>query len=90
MTRLSLLTTARAVTAAVVAAGLLLSTSAVGAEPATPAPAGDATLLAAGSYWHGFVEFWTGSLKKQSGITLAILGVGAVCLFIITRGKWRK
>ena len=54
---------------------------------ALPASASDAL---AGSYWSGFTDFWLGSLRKQNGIVLMILGVGAVCLFIITRSKAKK
>jgi spermidine/putrescine-binding protein len=41
-------------------------------------------------YWDGFVEHWSKAFKKQNGIIMTALLVGAVCLFIITRGKWRK
>ena len=58
---------------------------------ATPAPAADPgpSALVAG-YWSGFVDHWQGVFQKQNGIVMALLGVGALCLFIITRGKWRK
>ena len=62
----------------------------------TPAPAAAADTTPAvfasmlGGYWQGFMEFWGGMLKKQNGIVMVDLGVGAVSLFIITRGKWRK
>ena len=56
-------------------------TTATIASPTTP-------LLA--SYWEGFVEHWTGVFKKQNGIVMGILLFGALCLFIITRGKWKK
>ena len=36
-----------------------------------------------------FVEHWTGVFQKQNGIVLGTLLIGAVCLFIITRGKWK-
>lgn len=58
------------------------------AEPVAAADPG-APLFAAG-YWAGFVEHWTGVFQKQNGIVMAALLVGAVCLFIITRGKWKK
>ena len=64
-----------------------------GGRGLTPAPllASDASAPVVGSaYWQGFVEFWAGGLKKQSGVVLTALGVGAVSLFIITRGKWQK
>ena len=75
--------------AALAGLGLLCSgAAAVAAEP------GAGPLLAAEfsfrGYWHGFVEFWLGGLKKQEGVVLVALGVAAVTLFIITRGKWRK
>jgi hypothetical protein len=53
------------------------------------AGAGGSGLLFAG-YWHEFLEHWTGVFQKQNGIVMAVLVIGAVCLFIITRGKWRK
>ena len=28
--------------------------------------------------------------QKQNGVVMGVLGVGAVSLFIITRGKWKK
>lgn len=89
MTHSGLVTTRRAVAVAALLTGLFLSAPAFAAAPTLPASDPPA-LVAAGSYWHGFVEYWTGSLKKQNGITLAVLGVGAVCLFVITRGKWKK
>jgi hypothetical protein len=52
------------------------------AEPGTP--------VFAASYWEGFIEHWSGVFQKQNGVVMAALIVGAVCLFIITRGKWRK
>ncbi len=42
------------------------------------------------SYWDGFVEHWSGKMKKQNGIIGLVLVVGAASLFIITRGKWNK
>ncbi len=58
------------------------------AAPATdPAPA---ALLGGTSYWQGFVEYWTGAVRKQNGVVMMALGLGAVCLFIITRAKWKK
>jgi hypothetical protein len=56
---------------------------------ATPAAASDSGPLVA-SYWAGFIEHWTGVFQKQNGIVMLALVVGALCLFIITRGKWRK
>lgn len=56
---------------------------------ALPAAAADSSALVAG-YWTEFYEHWAGVLKQQNGVVMATLGLGAVCLFIITRGKWRK
>jgi len=59
---------------------------------ASPALAGDnssSSPLFAG-YWSDFLDHWGGLLKKQNGIILVALCVGAVSLFIITRGKWKK
>jgi hypothetical protein len=41
-------------------------------------------------YWTGFVEHWTKVFQQQNGIGMAILGLGVVAIFIITRGKWKK
>ncbi|MBN9121251.1 MAG: hypothetical protein J0I06_19220 [Planctomycetes bacterium] len=58
---------------------------------AGPVAAGDAGApVLAASYWNGFIEHWSGVFQKQNGIVMAALLVGAVCLFIITRGKWKK
>jgi hypothetical protein len=43
-----------------------------------------------GGYWSEFMEHWGGVFKKQNGVIMAALGLGAVSLFIITRGKWKK
>src|SRR5205823_2683049 len=60
----------------------------------SPAAAADAppALFASAfrGYWQGFLDFWSGGLQKQNGIVMFALAVGAVALFIITRGKWRK
>lgn len=65
------------------------------AATATPVAAVEATAATAasplfGSYWQGFVDHWFGQLKHQNGVVLFALGIGAVSLFIITRGKWKK
>lgn len=43
-----------------------------------------------GNYWQGFLDFWKGTFQKQNGVVMGVLGVGAVALIIITRGKWQK
>jgi hypothetical protein len=57
--------------------------------PVAAADAGTPTLLA-GSYWSGFIDHWSGVFQKQNGVVMGALVIGAVCLFIITRGKWKK
>ena len=56
----------------------------VGCLLAAPTP------LFASSYWVGFKKFWTGYIGNTSGVVVTVLIVGAVALFIITRGKWGK
>ena len=67
----------------VVALAVLLT-----AAPAGAAEVGGPALFA--GYREGFIDHWTGVFQKQNGIVMLALVVGAVCLFIITRGKWRK
>lgn len=59
------------------------------ALPAAAAAGPGGPVLAVG-YWEGFVEYWKGVFQQQNGVVMGVLGVGAVALFIITRGKWRK
>lgn len=70
---------------AVVLAALLVPLTAPPARAAGPA----ARPLVAG-YWGEFVDHWSGKLRQQNGVVMFALGVGAVGLFIITRGKWLK
>jgi hypothetical protein len=56
---------------------------------AAPVAAGTGGALF-GNYWNSFLEFWKGMFQKQNGVVMGVLGVGAVALFIITRGKWQK
>jgi hypothetical protein len=58
------------------------------AAPALAGPAAPCPLF--GGYWNEFIEHWGGVFQRQNGIVLLVLGVGAVGLFIITRGKWKK
>ena len=61
------------------------------AASAGPAAASSAPVTPLfGGYASGFIDHWTEFFKKQNGIIMAALGVGAVSLFIITRGKWIK
>jgi hypothetical protein len=48
------------------------------------------TPLFANSYWVGFKKHWFGYVANTSGVVVTALLVGAVALFIITRGKWGK
>lgn len=58
------------------------------AGPARAADAPPPTLLA--GFWGEFLDHWRGVFQKQNGIVMGTLLMGAICLFIITRGKWRK
>jgi type IV secretory pathway VirB2 component (pilin) len=73
--------------------GLLLSLSLLATQP-TPAIASSGPLFARSSglnrYWENFQEFWLGSFRNSSAVALTVIGVGAVAMFIITRGKWQK
>ncbi|MFO0796871.1 MAG: hypothetical protein U0804_05295 [Gemmataceae bacterium] len=60
------------------------------AASAGPAAAASPTTPLFGGYASNFLEHWGDFFKKQNGIVMAALGVGAVSLFIITRGKWVK
>jgi hypothetical protein len=58
---------------------------------AGPAAAADQGHAVFGGYWHSFLEYWQGFLQKQNGVVMAVLGLGAVALLIITRsGNWKK
>lgn len=73
----------RVLSAMAVAVAFLVWTPALcAAEPSA--------LFARGSYWSGFVEFWTSRVVRQEGVVLIAVGVGIVSLFIITRSKWKK
>lgn len=45
---------------------------------------------AAGRYWRNFKEYWSTAFESQNAIVMVTLAVGAVAMFIITRGKWKK
>jgi hypothetical protein len=57
---------------------------------ASPAAAAEGHGTLFGGYWSGFVNHWQDVFQKQDGIAMAIVGLGIVALFIITRGKWLK
>ena len=46
--------------------------------------------MAGQSYIDGFINHWSNAFNNQSSIVMVALGVGAVGVFIITRGKWKK
>lgn len=54
------------------------------AGPATAAP------FAQQNYLSGFVEHWKSTAGKQNTIVVGVLFVGALGIFIITRGKKLK
>jgi hypothetical protein len=67
---------------------LTMTTPATAAD--RPTPVANSTTPAFAGYWGEFLDHWTGAVQKQNGVILVALGVGAVSLLIITRGKWRK
>lgn len=71
------------------AAIIALTGMLVFANPVSAASSSDA-LFARTSYIKRFKDYWGGVFKQQNGIVLIVMGVGAVSMFIITRGKWRK
>ena len=58
--------------------------------PAAAPPAAVAATPLFGDYIQGFIEHWGNVFKKQNGVIMIALAVGAVSLLIITRGKWAK
>ncbi len=44
----------------------------------------------AGGFWDNFRSYWGRTLGTDNGIVMTVLVVGAISLFIITRGKWKK
>jgi hypothetical protein len=72
-----------------IALSLAITATPVAASPTHQQAVSHSTPLFAG-YWGEFIDHWTGKLKNQNSIILCALGVGAVGLFIITRGKWLK
>lgn len=80
-------TTLRLFALALVAAAVALTAGPVAAA-SDPTPAVAAAPVF--GYWSEFLDHWLGALKRQNGIIVVALGVGAVALLIITRGKWQK
>lgn len=68
-------------TLALIALILVVAPAAAAESPSTP-------LL--GGYWSSFLDHWNQVFLQQNGVIMAALGLGAVSLFIITRGKWKK
>jgi len=81
----------RSIIAVAVVAAFISGPALPEASAATTTSASPTALFAAETdYWSGFEEFWTGGLKRTSGVVLTVLGVGVVSMFIITRSKWKK
>jgi hypothetical protein len=59
---------------------LAAAPAAVAAPPAFDPPFG-------AGYWSGFVAFWGDWFKNRNAVLFTVLIVGAVAIFIITRGK---
>ena len=57
---------------------------------AGPATAADPTGPVFAGYWGEFWDHWKGVFQRQNGVVMGVLAVGAVALFIVTRGKWGK
>jgi hypothetical protein len=57
---------------------------------AMPALAAATKPNAAQRYWRDFKGYWYNTFESQSGVVLFALAVGALAMFIITRGKWKK
>ncbi len=64
--------------------GRLAALAAAGCLLVAPRPA------YASGYWSGFKKFWFSFIADTDGAVLAAIVVGAIALFIITRGKWGK
>jgi hypothetical protein len=41
-------------------------------------------------FWYGFKRYWTDYFGQQNGVVMTALVIGALSIFIITRGKWKK
>lgn len=61
---------------------LLTSTPAWAASPGSSVPFA--------SFWGGFVDFWAKWFHNRNSVLFTVLVVGAVAIFIITRGKKLK
>lgn len=48
------------------------------------------SIVLGSSYWAGFKDYWHNAIQQRNGILFFILGIGAVAIFIITRGKAKK
>ncbi len=55
---------------------------------AARASAAETPLIA--GYWTDFYDHWVRVFQQQNGVVMGTLAFGVVCLFVITRGKWRK
>jgi hypothetical protein len=46
--------------------------------------------VAQAGFYAGFKRYWGGVFGHVSGVILVALVVGAIAIFIVTRGKWVK
>jgi hypothetical protein len=45
---------------------------------------------AIGRYWRDFKDYWANAFENQGAVVMVTLSAGALAMFIITRGKWKK
>ncbi len=43
-----------------------------------------------GGFWQGFTHYWSRLVTSVDGVVMMAIGLGALGIFIITRGKWIK
>jgi hypothetical protein len=67
-----------------------LTALAVVALSASPAFAAYSKPSLVTRYWRDFKEYWSGAFENQGAVVMITLAAGAVAMFIITRGKWKK
>ncbi len=66
---------------------ILIPLYACASEPVRPGLFGVSSL---GGFWQGFRTYWMQQVGSVNGIVLVVVILGAVGIFIITRGKWLK
>jgi hypothetical protein len=55
-----------------------------------PAFASAAERMSNQGYWIGFRDYWFGMVRKQDNMVVVVVLIGLLCIFILTRGKWKK